>query len=152
MLVNRHDCLSILYKMHESGVDITPELKQVLDEDVTPKKVIDELIRQNNNVVNFYLNLNKKAHKIIKETLTCEGKPVATYLKIATSFITQGIIAMEHLYVNDIEGQNNFIECLGLDKLSAAISSYFATGDYAELVKAVNNNKKDIKELLDSRK
>lgn len=149
MLANRHDCLSILYKLHESGVDVTNDLKDILDNDTTPKSVVNELIKENDNVVNFYLNLNKKAHKIIKETLTCEGKPVATYLKIATSIITQGIIAMEHLYVDDIEGQNRFIECLGLADLASALSEYFANGDYTKLVEAVSNNKKDIKAILD---
>lgn len=152
MLISRHDCFSILYSMQENGIDVTEDIQSLVKTNEIPKSVIDESIKRgNNNVINFYLNLNKKAHKIIKEILTCEGKPVGTYLKIATSIITQGVIAMEHLFkdTNDITSQNDFIECLGLSKLSSALSLYFNTGNYSGLIEAVNNNKKDVKLILD---
>ena len=149
MLANKHDCYAILFKLQEQGEDITTELKELLETDTIPKRVVNELVNQDNDVVNFYLNLNKKAHKIIKEILTCEGKPVGTYLKIATSIITQGVIAMEHLYKDDIDGQTNFIECLRLKEISTALSTYFNNGDYSELVEVINLNKADVKLLLD---
>lgn len=151
MLINKHDCYSILYQLQEQGQDITEELKQVVHEDIVPKKVIEELKRNQNPVVNFYLNLNNKAHKIIKELLTCdnEDKSIVNFIKVATSLITQGMITVEHLYKDDIEGQNYFIECLGLKELASGLSDYFNSGDYTNLVEAVHKNKTDVKSILD---
>ena len=151
MLANKHDCYSILLELKNNGQDVSKELNEVISNKTLPKVIIKELIKRDNNVVNFYLNLNNKAHKIIKEILTCEGKSVSTYIKIATSIITQGVIAMEHLYESDINGQNDFIDCLGLKDLSNGIAEYFQTGDYKPLVEAVNRNRLDVKSLLDSK-
>lgn len=149
MLANKHDCYSILLELKNQGIDVSKELNEVITKQRTPRIIVDELIKRDNKVVNFYLNLNKKAHKVIKEILTCEGKPVSTYIKIASSIITQGVITMEHLFESDIEGQNDFIDCLGLKDLSDGISVYFQSGDYIPLVEAVNRNRLDVKSLLD---
>lgn len=149
MLASKYDCYAILYELQNKGEDVSKDLNQVLNEGITPKRVVTELKKRNTNEVRFYLNLNNKAHKIIKEILSCDGKPVSTYIKIATSLITQGVITMEHLFSEDIDGQNYFIECLGLKQLSEGISIYFNTGDYTQLVKAVNSNQQDVRSLLD---
>lgn len=151
MLCSKHDCYSILSDLQNSGNDVSAELYEVIHNSTVPKIVIKELISRDDAVVSFYLNLNNKAHKIIKEVLTCEGKPVSTYIKIASSIITQGVITMEHIYESDIAGQNNFVECLGLKRLSEGINIFFETGDYTPLVEAVQQNKLDVKTLLDNR-
>lgn len=149
MLTSKHNCYSILYNIREEDIDIPKELNEVRISNKTPKSVIKELIKKDDDVVRFYLNLNNKAHKVIKNILTCEGKPVSEYIKIASSIITQAVITMEHIYQSDIAGQNEFVECLGLRKLSDGITEYFNTGDYTALVEAVNQNKEDVKSLLD---
>jgi hypothetical protein len=150
MLVNKHDCYTVLNSLKASGADITEDLHSVISDNIVPKSVITELVRtRSNDVINFYLNLNNKAHKVIKEILTCEGKPISNYVKIATSLITQSIITIEHLYSEDINGQNNFIDCVGLVDLANGLSDYFSTGDETNLVKAVINNRNDVKSILD---
>lgn len=151
MLCSKHDCYSILSDLQKEGKDVSTELYEVIHNSTVPKIVIKELILRDDAVVSFYLNLNNKAHKIIKEVLTCEGKSVSTYIKIASSIITQGVITMEHIYESDIAGQNNFIECLGLKRLSEGINIFFETGNYQPLVEAVEQNRLDVKTLLDNR-
>lgn len=151
MLCSKHDCYSILSDLQKEGKDVSTELYEVIHNSTVPKIVIKELISRDDAVVSFYLNLNNKAHKIIKEVLTCEGKSVSTYIKIASSIITQGVITMEHIYESDIAGQNNFVECLGLKKLSEGINIFFETGNYKPLVEAVEQNRLDVKTLLDNR-
>ena len=149
MLAGKHKCFVILHELQNKGIDVKPYIKDI-ECNIIPKDVVNELVNQNDNVCSFYLRLNNKAHKLIKEILTCDDKPVSTYIKIATSIITQGTIALEHDYEkSDINGQNEFIECLNLKNLANAISEYFSTGDYSYLVEAVNVNKRDVKLLLD---
>lgn len=148
MLTNKHECYTILNELNNNGVDVADALNEVVC-GITPKVVVDELIKRDDDVVNFYLNLNKKAHKIIKEILTCDGKTVGTYIKIATSLITQSVITAEHLYQNDIEGQNHFMECIGTARLAEALSYYFQTGDFSKLIETVEVNKQDVKSILD---
>jgi hypothetical protein len=140
----------MLHELQNEGVNITGYIKELYNGNI-PKDIVNKLIEKNDKVCNFYITLNSKAHKIIKEILTCDGKPVSTYIKIATSIITQGTIALEHEFKDehDINEQNEFIECLNLAELSYAISEYFNTGDFSYLVSAVNKNKEDVKLLLD---
>ncbi len=150
MLTSKHKCYSILFNLQNEGIDISNELNEVRVENTTPKVVIRELVKNDDDVVRFYLNLNNKAHKVIKNILTCEGKPVSEYIKIASSLITQGVITMEHIYQSDVAGQNEFVDCIGLRRLSEGINAYFNTGDYTDLVEAVNQNQIDVKLLLDT--
>lgn len=150
MLTSKHKCYSILFNLQNEGIDISNELNEVRVDNTTPKVVIRELVKNDDDVVRFYLNLNNKAHKVIKNILTCDGKPVSEYIKIASSLITQGVITMEHIYQSDVAGQNEFVDCLGLRRLSEGINAYFNTGDYTDLVEAVNQNQIDVKLLLDT--
>ena len=147
MLTTKHECYSILYDKEQHGEDVTEQLKEVVNK-VTPKLVVEELIKRNDPVVEFYTRLNGKAHKIIKEILMCEGKDVATYIKIATSIITQSVIALEHMECT-VNEQNHFINCLGIIDLAEGISTYYKTGDFIPLTEAVERNRQDVKSILD---
>ena len=150
MLATKHDCHLILVDMKNRGMDISEDLHLLRDSNVISKKVVSELVERNNEVCDFYLRLNNKAHKIIKELLSLDERSIGSAIKTATSLITQGIIAIEHLYsVDDINGQNNFIECVGLKELADGISEYFGTGKADKLLEALNNNRTDVKLLLD---
>lgn len=150
MLTTTHNCYSILMELEKQGIDIHEPLREVVQEKIVPKVVVNELVSRNDTVTSFYLYLNNKAHKVIKEILTCQGKSIATYVKIATSLITQSMIAIEHTFnESNIEEQNNFIECIGLTDLADGLSIYFKTGNCEPLIKAVNNNRLDVKQLLD---
>ena len=149
MLINKHDCYSILFEMQSQGTDVHKEFKQLMIEDKTPKTVVTYLKDNNYPVIEFYLNLNNKAHKIIKEVLTCEGKPVSNYIKIATSIITQATITIEHTCHDDINAQNKLIENLHLRELTHGLNDYFTTGDWTELVKTVHETRQDVKYILD---
>lgn len=150
MLATKHDCHVILAELSDSGIDISDDIELLIKENMISKNIVNELIKRDNKVCNFYLLLNNKAHKVIKEILTCDNKPVANFIKIATSLITQGIITIEHSFdKEDINGQNNFIECVGLSDLSDGLSLFFKTGDSSKLVESVMNVKNDVKLLLD---
>ena len=120
MLTSRHDCLCILNELEKQGIDITEDIKLAVANKV-PKSVVSVLRERKDPVVQFYLTLNNKAHKIIKEILTCDGKPINNYIKIATSIITQSAITLEHCFVDDMDGQNAFIKNMGLENLSRGL-------------------------------
>jgi hypothetical protein len=148
MLTSRHECLCILNELEKQGIDITEDIKLAVANKV-PKSVVSVLRERKDPVVQFYLTLNNKAHKIIKEILTCDGKPINNYIKIATSIITQSAITLEHCFVDDMDGQNAFIKNMGLENLSRGLYEYFSTGDYTLLVNSVQANKEDVKLILD---
>ena len=150
MLISKHDCYNILFELQSNGNDVHEDLKQFMkSKNYTPKCVINYLKDSNYPVIEFYLRLNNKAHKIIKEILTCENKPVATYIKIATSIITQATISLEHMNKDDIEQQNVLIDNLHLKELTNALNNYFTTGDYTLLVDTIKESREDVKAILD---
>lgn len=150
-MLNKHDCYEILFNMANEGLDVHDEISKVMTtENYIPKIVINYLKENNDPTVKFYLNLNNKAHKIIKEILTCDNKPVSTYIKIATSLITQATITLEHMDPKDIKSQNLLIKSLKLSDISQSLSTYFNSGDFTSLVEIIKETRKDVKLLLDN--
>lgn len=151
MLINKHDCYSVLFEMQSQGKNVQEDISKFMkNHDYVPPVVITYLKEQNYPTIEFYLRLNNKAHKVIKEILTCDNKPVSNYIKIATSLITQATITLEHTCKDDIQLQNRLIEALYLKELSKALNIYFAEGDYTKLVETVNRIKQDVKLILDN--
>ena len=151
MIINKHDCFNILFDLQSKGNDVHDDIKKLMSDDVyIPTSVIKHLKESNYPIITFYLNLNNKAHKIIKEILSCDNKPISVYIKIATSIITQATIAIEHNCIDDITSQNIIIEYLQLKELSQALCTYFTTGDFSELVSVITDLKQDVKTILDS--
>lgn len=155
MLISRHDCISILMKQNDIRAD---ELLHYLinNQDICiTKDICDYLIEHNIEVpvIEHYKLLNNKAHKVIKEVLESDGKDIATYIKIATSLITQATITLEHKFNGDDKenrrAANKFIENTLLSELSQALYIYFNYNDYTELVNTVKKVKDDIKLILD---
>ena len=150
MLINKHDCYHILFELQSSGLATHEDISRFMRErDYMPKCVINYLKEQNDPTIQFYLLLNNKAHKIIKEVLTCENKSVSTYIKIASSLITQATITLEHTCQDDIDKQNELIENLHLKELTHGLNIYFSTGDFRELVSVVTETRNDVKAILD---
>ena len=148
MLINRHDCIELLCKFNDSD-NLLNYL--ILNPDITINKDIYIYLKEKNvslPVIEHYLLLNNKAHKIIKEILNCEGKDVATYIKIATSLITQATITLEHKFKDNNVEANKFIENTMLSELSQALYVYFNKGQYTELVNVINKIKQDIKLII----
>ena len=150
MLIDKHECYNILFDLQSSGIATHEDISRFMKErDYIPKCVINYLIEQNNPTIEFYKLLNNKAHKIIKEILTCENKTVSTYIKIASSLITQATITLEHTCQDDIDKQNELIKNLHLKELTHGLNIYFSTGNYRELVDVVLETRNDIKAILD---
>ena len=149
MLIERHTCYNLLLKYENECSTIIKEM--INNNTDVNSEIITFLLGKGESlpVVEHYSLLNKKAHKIIKEIMNCDGKDVATYIKIATSLITQGTITLEHKFKDDIKGSNEFIKCTKLPELSEALSIYFRDNNFKPLVYEVNNIKKDIKLIID---
>ena len=151
MLINRHDCIEVL--MHRDDHKADTLLNYLINhpEESINKDICKYFIKNNIQipVIEHYKLLNNKAHKIIKEVLECEGKDVATYIKIATSLITQATITLEHQFKDDVDGANTFIRNTLLCELSQALYLYFNYNDYKELVNVIDKVRYDIKLILD---
>lgn len=158
MIINRHDCIKELIRLDtdDNDKECSPLLNRMLEDtelDID-EEILTFLIKNNVKlpVVDFYLLLNNKAHPIIKQILTCDGKEVFNFIKLATSIITQGTITLEHQFKDDLLGANEFIHNIGLPELSESLSIYFSTGDYSYLISQLDENKRDIEIILKSYK
>ena len=151
MLINRHDCIEKLIKCEDPKADKLLDYLMKNPKEIINKEICKYFIKNKVEipVIDHYKLLNKKAHKVIKEVLECEGKDVATYIKIATSLITQATITLEHQFKDDVDGANNFIRNTLLCELSQALYLYFNYNDYTELVSVIEDIRNDIKLILD---
>ena len=151
MLIELHNCLDTLLKYENEN-----DCRELISEFINNKcKINSDIIRfllSKNEVipaVEHYKLLNNKAHKIIHDIMVCNGMEVFVYIKIATSLITQATLTLQHQFKNNIKGANDFITCTRLRELSKALSIYFETGIYDNLVKEVNLIREDIKIIVD---
>lgn len=151
MLINRHDCIEKLINCNDTEADILLDYLMKHPKEAINKDICNYFIKKKIEipVIEHYKLLNNKAHKVIKETLECEGKDVATYIKIATSLITQGTITLEHKFKDSVDDANNFIRNTLLCELSQALYLYFNYNDYTELVSVIGDIRNDIKLILD---
>lgn len=150
MLINKHDCYNLLFEWKANGMSVEDDISQLITTSTIPSSIIKYLKEVRYPTVDFYLTLNNKAHKVIKNLLECENAPISEYIKIATSLITQAMITLEHSCQDDVNAQNHLIENLGLATLSNGLATYFSTGDATLLVNAVLSNRNDVKTILDS--
>lgn len=151
MLISRHKCIEQLMTCQDDHSDrLIKYLVNHPDKEIN-REIYSYLKKHNIDVptADHYLLLNNKAHKIIKEVLESEGKDIATYIKIATSLITQATITLEHQFKDNPIGANEFISNTLLAEISQALYLYFNQGDYSELVNVINDVKQDLKVLLD---
>jgi hypothetical protein len=151
MIISRHRSLELLM---QNKSDKTEKLIKFLlsHANESINKEIYSYFKKNKiqlPTAEHYLLLNKKAHKVIKEVLESEGKDVATYIKIATSLITQATITLEHQFREDVNGANEFISNTMLADLSNALYLYFNYNDYSLLVSTIDKVRIDVKFLLD---
>lgn len=152
MLISKHDCYNILFELQSSGQDVHEDISKVMrsKDGYIPEIVISYLKNTHHPTVEFYLNLNNKAHKLIKEILDCDNKPISNYIKMATSLITQATITLEHMSPEDINSHNKLINSLRLPEVSEALNNYFSCGDYNKLVDVIHKTRLDIKAILDN--
>lgn len=149
MLIELHNCLDTLLKYESECQELIGNY--INNGCIADKEIIKFLISKDEYLpaVEHYKLLNNKAHKIIHDIMICDGMEVFVYIKIATSLITQATLTLQHQFKDNIKGANDFITCTRLRELSKALSIYFETGIYDNLVKEVNLIREDIKIIVD---
>lgn len=126
-MITKDECLSILVKLEDNGVDINPYMKKLLISKEVPLEVL-QFISKNRGLeaTNFYEMLRKKhnQHKsslyinILKEAKTADDIVITL-----SCFLTQTL-----LYNNKLKDKTTFLKEIRAEEVSRALHAYLLDG------------------------
>lgn len=130
-MLTKSDCLSILVKMGDSGVDISPYMRKLAISTSIPTDVL-EFIAKNKGIeaINFYEMLRKKHNKdksplytnILKGDEAKQDK-ITTLVCLLTQIV---------LYSNKLESlaqKDQFLKEVRAEEITRVLNTYFKTGE-----------------------
>lgn len=134
-MLTKSDCLSILVKMGDSGIDTSQYMRKLVISSTIPVEVL-EFIAKNKGIeaVNFYEMLRKKHNKdksplytnILKGDEAKQDK-ITTLVCLLTQIV---------LYGNKLESltqKDQFLKEVRAEEITRVLNSYFKTGSTEEI-------------------
>lgn len=124
--------------------------KEYIIEYLKDKKISEQALKMINKYssipsAEFYIFLSKKLHKVVKEALNDEPRPMSECIKTVTSIITQATITLEKQFSDKpIKESNEFIRSVGLDTLSKSLSAFFENGNSEPIQNEIKRVREDI--------
>ena len=142
-MLNKADCLSILVKLEDSGIEINQIMKKLIVSKDVPLDVL-KFIADNRGieVMNFYEMLRKKHNKdkspLYINILKCEesNQDVITTL---TCLLTQIV-----LYSNKLSNKVQFLMEARAEEITRVLNKYFSTGKIDECLALLQLIKTDL--------
>ena len=142
-MITKNDCMSILIKLEDRGVNIDNYMRKLVVSKEIPLDVL-KFISQHRGieVANFYEMLRKKHNQkksplylnIVKEV--SQPDEVITTLSCLLTQIT--------LYGNKLEAKDSFIKEVRAEEITRVLNEYFKTGVYDTCVSLLKIIKSDL--------
>lgn len=142
-MITKNDCMSILIKLEDRGVNIDNYMRKLVVSKEIPLDVL-KFISQHRGieVANFYEMLRKKYNQkksplylnIVKEV--SQPDEVITTLSCLLTQIT--------LYGNKLEAKDSFIKEVRAEEITRVLNEYFKTGVYDTCVSLLKIIKSDL--------
>ena len=142
-MITKNDCLSILVKMEDNGVNIDACMRKLLASKEVPLDVL-KFISQNRGIEvgNFYEMLRKKHNK--------DKSPLYANILKEVSDVNDAIITLTclmtqiSLYGSKLDDAGNFYREVRADEIAGVLSGYFKTEDAEKCVALLKLIKSDI--------
>lgn len=134
-MINRQSIYNALFKLKNSGVDVSDQLKIMETRSGIPKEVIGFLQDQSPQF-QFYRSIQKHQRALMKNILHYEELDVNSKIKVCSSLITRAMISVEYHNLDE-----SLLEDLRLDKLSRALHKALSDKDYSYLDEVLQGHK-----------
>ena len=142
-MITKNDCLSILVRLEDEGININPYMKKLLVSKEVPLEVL-RFISQNRGieVSNFYEMLRKKHNKNKSPLYTNILKEISEPEEVVTTLscmLTQII-----LYGQKLTNPDTFYKEVRAEEISRALNEYFKEEALENCIKLISLIKSDI--------
>lgn len=137
-MINRQSIYNALFKLKESGVDISSQLNLMKDNSGIPKEVV-EFLQDKSPQFQFYRSIHQNQRALMKNILRYETLDTRSKIKVCSSLITRAMISIEYKNLDE-----SLLDELGLDRISYALNKALSDRDYSKLDEVLKVHKSAI--------
>jgi len=143
-MLTRNDCLSILVKLEDNGINIDSYMKKLLISPDIPLEVLQFIIQnQGVEVTNFYEMLRKKHNKNRSPLYTNILKEKNSLNDVTTTLVC--LLTQIVLYSNKLtDTKDSFLKEVRAEEISRVLNTYFKTSEITECIELLRLIKTDI--------
>lgn len=141
-MITRQDVYRDLFKLKNTGVDITSPLKVMESCRGVPKEVV-EFLQDKSPQFQFYRDLHKNQRTLMKSILKYESFDTNGKIKLCSSLLTRAMISVEYKNLDE-----SLLEDLQLSKISRAIDKALSDKDPSKLDEVLESHRSAIKLFL----
>ena len=138
-MITRQSVFQALFKLKETGKDVSEYLDMMSKQNGIPKEVI-LFLRDNAPQFQFYRDIQKNQRALLKNILNYEELDTIGKIKVCSSLITRAMISVEYKNLD-----KSLLDELELHKLSNALNMAFSERDYSQLDTVLQDYKNSIK-------
>lgn len=143
-MLTKSDCLSILVKMEDSGINISNNMKELLISKEIPTTVLEFIVKNKwIEAGNFYEMLRKKHNQKKSPLYLNILKDLENEEQCITTLVC--LLVQITLYSNKLERDKElFLKEIRADEVAKVIHEFYSTGDSANCFKLLKLIKTDL--------
>lgn len=143
-MLTKNDCLSILVKMEDKGIDINPYMKKLVVSQEIPTEVLQFITKnQGIEVVNFYEMLRKKQNQKRSPLYTNILREKTSLEDVTTTLVC--LLTQITLYSNKLVDQKDiFLKEVRAEEIARVLHDYFDTGEIESCINLLKLIKTDL--------
>lgn len=134
-MITRQDLYKDLFKLKNSGVDVSHPLKIMESKSGIPKEVV-EFLQDKSPQFQFYRDLKKNQRALMKNILNYENLDIPSKIKVCSSLVTRAMISIEYKNLDE-----SLLRDLQVDKASYAVYKSLSAKDYSKLDEVLSSHK-----------
>jgi len=142
-MITKNDCLSILVKLEDQGVNIDLPMRKLVVSKEVPIEVLKFISEHRGiEVSNFYEMLRKRHNQKKSPLYTNILKEISDMDDVITTlscFLTQII-----LYSSKLQARDSFIKEVRAEEVTRVLNTYFKTGDGSACIALLKLIKSDL--------
>ena len=143
-MITKNDCLSILAKLDENGVQgVNPYMKKLLLSKTIPLEVLKFISDNRGLEVSHFYEMLRRSHNQKKSPLyTNILKEIDDPQEVVTTLSC--LLTQVLLYGKKIENKDQFFREVRAEELTRVLNSYFKTGLYEDCLSLIKLLKSDL--------
>ena len=142
-MITKNDCMSILIKLEDSGVNIDNYMRKLVISKEIPLEVL-KFISQHRGieVANFYEMLRKKHNQKKSPLYLNIVKEVSTLDDVITTLVC--LLTQITLYSNKLDNKDSFLKEVRAEEITRVLNEYFKEGTYDTCIALLKIIKSDL--------
>lgn len=138
-MVNRQTVFNALFKLKETGVDVSKQLDSMANSKDIPRDVI-EFLRDNSPQFQFYRHLQKHQHKLAESILDYDQLTDHEKMIACSSFITRALIAVKYGNLD-----KTLLEDLNIEEISEALNHAIVNQNMSKVNNVLEKHRNSLK-------